>query len=133
MRKQKVTAEYIALTLLLFVLQAMWPSSMNAQVVGATLSGVVADSSGAAVPAAKISIRNVGTDDLREVSSNADGLYSAPNLLPGTYEVGVSAQGFSTVVQKGINLSVGAQQALNFTLKPGQVSQSVEVTDIIPA
>ena len=71
MRKQKVTAEYIALTLLLFVLQAMWPSSMNAQVVGATLSGVVADSSGAAVPAAKISIRNVGTDDLREVSSNA--------------------------------------------------------------
>jgi Carboxypeptidase regulatory-like domain/TonB dependent receptor len=133
MIKQKVTAEYIALALLLFVLQAMWPSSMNAQVVGATLSGVVADSSGAAVPAAKISIRNVGTDDLREVSSNADGLYSAPNLLPGTYEVSVSAQGFSTVVQKGINLSVGAQQALNFTLKPGQVSQSVEVTDIIPA
>jgi hypothetical protein len=133
MRKQKVTAEYIALALLTFVLQGMWPSSINAQVVGATLSGVVADSSGAAVPAAKISIRNVATSDLREVSSNADGLYSAPNLLPGTYEVTISAQGFSTVVQKGITLTVGAQQALNFTLKPGQVSQSVEVTDIIPA
>jgi hypothetical protein len=133
MRKQKVTAEYIALALLTFVLQGMWPSSINAQVVGATLSGVVADSSGAAVPAAKISIRNVATSDLREVSSNADGLYSAPNLLPGTYEVTISAQGFSTVVQKGITLTVGAQQGLNFTLKPGQVSQSVEVTDIIPA
>jgi Carboxypeptidase regulatory-like domain/TonB dependent receptor len=133
MRKQKVTAKYIALALLIFVLNAMWPSSMNAQVVGATLSGVVADSSGAAVPAGKISITNVATGDLREVSSNADGLYSAPNLLPGTYEVSVSAQGFSTVVQKGITLTVGAQQALNFTLKPGQVSQSVEVTDIIPA
>src|SRR6202051_656275 len=133
MRKHKVTAEYIALALLIFVLKATWPSSMNAQVVGATLSGVVADSSGAAVPAAKISIRNVATGDLRDVSSNADGLYSAPNLLPGTYEVSISAQGFSTVVQKGINLTVGAQQALNFTLKPGQVSQSVEVTDVIPA
>src|SRR3984957_15993551 len=133
MRKQKVTSDYLVLALLIFVLHAMWPSSMNAQVVGATLSGVVADSSGAAVPAAKISIRNVSTGDIREVSANVDGLYSAPNLLPGTYEVSVSAQGFSTVVQKGINLTVGAQQALNFTLKPGQVSQSVEVTDVIPA
>ncbi|MCU1303877.1 MAG: hypothetical protein JWQ87_4161 [Candidatus Sulfotelmatobacter sp.] len=133
MTRQKMTAKWMMLVLLMIVLHAMWPSMMQAQVVGATLSGVVGDSSGATVPGAKVSIRNVATGDIREVTSNEDGLYSAPNLLPGTYEVSVSAQGFSTLVQKGINLTVGAQQALNFSLKPGQVSQSVEVTDIIPA
>src|SRR5712671_6494101 len=133
MTKQKMTAKWMMLVLLMIVLHAMWPSMMKAQVVGATLSGVVGDSSGATVPGAKVSIRNAATGDIREVTSNEDGLYSAPNLLPGTYEVSVSAQGFSTLVQKGINLTVGAQQALNFSLKPGQVSQSVEVTDIIPA
>jgi hypothetical protein len=133
MRKQNKTANLMMVAMLTIALHAMWPRSADAQVSGATLSGVVADSSGAAVPAAKVSIKNGATGDVREVSSNADGLYSAPNLLPGAYEVTVSAQGFSAIVQKGIILTVGAQQALNFTLKPGQITQSVEVTDIIPS
>ena len=118
---------------LAIMLHATWPSFAGAQAVGATLSGVVADSSSAAVPNAKIAVKNVATGDLREATSNQDGLYSAPNLLPGTYEVNVSAQGFSSVVQKNVTLTVGAEQALNFTLKPGQVSQSVEVTDVLPS
>ena len=133
MKKPNQITKLMTLALLTILLHAMWPSSANAQAVGATLSGVVADSTGAAVPNAKISIRNGATDDVRDATSNQDGLYSAPNLLPGTYEVNVSAQGFSAVVQKGISLTVGAQQALNFTLKPGQVTQSVEVTDILPS
>jgi outer membrane receptor protein involved in Fe transport len=66
------------------------------------------------------------------VTSNADGLYSAPNLLPGSYEVSAVAKGFSKVVQKGITLSVGAQVALNLTLKPGQVTEVVEVESAPP-
>src|SRR5713226_9650631 len=86
----------------------------HGQVSGATLTGVVADESGSGVPDAKVSIKNVGTGTVREQTTNGDGLYSAPNLLPGTYEVTISAKGFQTTVQKGIELTVGATQALNF-------------------
>src|SRR4029077_6183164 len=63
---------------------------------------------------------------------DAAGFYSAPNLLPGTYEVSASATGFSTEVQTGLTLTVGAEQALNFTLQVGQVTQTVQVTGEAP-
>jgi len=99
----------------------------HAQAVGASLSGLVTDERGGPVPGATVSIKNVGTGVVREVSTNGDGFYSAPNLLPGTYEVRVTAQGFQTLVQKEIGLTVGAQQALNLSLKVGQVNETVEV------
>ena len=102
------------------------------QAVGATLSGVVTDASGAQVPGATVSIRNLATGDVRAVSSNESGLYAAPNLLPGDYEVQVAAKGFGTVTQKGISLTVGAQQVLNVTLKVGQVAQTIEVSAVAP-
>ncbi|MBZ5660995.1 MAG: carboxypeptidase regulatory-like domain-containing protein, partial [Acidobacteriia bacterium] len=63
---------------------------------------------------------------------DSSGLYSAPNLLPGNYEVSVTAPGFSTQMRKGITLTVGAQQALDITMQVGQVSQTVEVTEEAP-
>jgi hypothetical protein len=105
----------------------------SAQVSGATLSGGVTDESGAAVAGASVSIKNTATGAVRDVTANEDGFYSAPNLLPGTYEVSVSAQGFATVIQKGITLTVGAQQSLNISLKVGQMAQSVVVNDLPPA
>jgi hypothetical protein len=104
-----------------------------AQVSGATLSGVVTDTSGAAVPNANVAIKNVATGVVRDVASNGDGFYTAPNLLPSTYEVTVSAQGFTTVVEKDVTLTVGQQQELNVSLKVGQMTQSVEVTAAPPA
>jgi carboxypeptidase family protein/TonB-dependent receptor-like protein len=104
-----------------------------AQVSGATLSGVVTDTSGAAVPNANVAIKNVATGVVRSVTSNQDGFYTAPNLLPSTYEVTASAQGFNTIVEKGIVLTVGQEQELNISLKVGQVQQSIEVTAAPPA
>ncbi len=104
-----------------------------AQVSGATLSGVVTDTSGAAVPNANVAIKNVATGVVRSVTSNQDGFYTAPNLLPSSYEVTASAQGFNTIVEKGITLTVGQEQELNISLKVGQVQQSIEVTAAPPA
>ena len=104
----------------------------RAQAVGAALSGLITDERGGPVPAATVSIKNLGTGVVREVSSNGDGFYSAPNLLPGTYEVRVAAQGFQTSVQKDVRLTVGAQQALNVGLKVGQLTQTVEVSATPP-
>src|ERR1700736_5871871 len=104
----------------------------RAQLAGANLSGVVMDASGSAVPNATISIKNVTTGVIREVRSNSDGLYSAPNLLPGDYDIEASAPSFSQTIVKGVSLTVGSERALNLTLKVGAINLVVEVTETPP-
>ena len=108
-----------AVTLLTFVALVLSMSNsipVYGQLVGAMLSGTVTDQSGGVVPQAAISIKNIATGITRTSTTSAAGFYSAPNLLPGTYEIRAAAQGFSTEVQTGIKLTVGEQQVLNFTL-----------------
>lgn len=112
---------------------ALFVVPAGAQVSGATLTGTVTDESGAVVPNAKVAILNVSTGVVREVAANTDGLYSAPNLLPGTYQVTVSNKGFQTSVQKGITLTVGSTQTLNVSMKVGELTQTVEVTAALQA
>jgi len=121
-----------AIMLALFVASGGLACAAHAQAVGASLSGLITDERGGPVPGATVSIKNVGTGIVREVTSNGDGFYSAPNLLPGTYEVRVTAQGFQTSIQKDIQLTVGAQQALNLSLKVGQLNQTVQVSAAPP-
>src|SRR5260370_24543364 len=78
----------------------------HGQVSGATLTGVVADESGSGVPDAKGSIENVGTGTGRGQTTNGDGLYSAANLVPGTYEVTISAKWVQATGEKGTGVSV---------------------------
>ena len=121
----------VMLTMLAIVLHLAWPRPAQAQAVGATLSGAVTDSSGAAISNAAVSIKNENTGEVREQTTNSDGIYSAPNLIPGPYEVSVTAAGFKKLVQ-AITLTVGGQRELNLSLKPGQTTEVVEVTDIPP-
>jgi hypothetical protein len=121
-----------AIMLTLLVASGGLAGAARAQAVGAALSGLITDERGGPVPGATVSIRNLGTGVVREVSSNGDGFYSAPNLLPGMYEVRVAAQGFQTSVQKDVRLTVGAQQALNVSLKVGQINVTVEVNATPP-
>ena len=104
-----------------------------AQVSGATMAGTVSDASGAVIPNAQVSIKNVGTGQERAVTADAAGFYTAPNLLPGSYDVTATAAGFSTEVRSGITLTVGAEQVLNITMKVGQISEKVQVTGEAPA
>src|SRR5689334_1662682 len=103
-----------------------------AQVAGATLSGTVTDPSRAAIVGAKVSIANKETGITRDVTTDAAGLYSAPNLLPGPYEVTASASGFSTAKQADLTLTVGAQQVLDLPLEIGEATQTVLVTETVP-
>lgn len=125
----KTLCAFIA-TLLLTIGQA-WHT--EAQVTGATLSGWVRDATSAVVPGATVNIKNTANGETHKVTTNADGLYSVPNLIPGPYQVEVSAPGFRTLVQKSLNLTVGAEQSLNLTLQIGSNSQTVVVTDVAPA
>jgi outer membrane receptor protein involved in Fe transport len=104
----------------------------QAQVTGATLTGTVSDASGAVIPNAQIVATDVATGVARTVTANSAGLYIVPNLLPGNYEVRVSATGFRTKLEKGVTLTVGAEQLLDFSLTVGETSQAVEVTTEAP-
>jgi hypothetical protein len=131
-RQNRLGLRFGAIVLVLLIASGGLAGAAHAQAVGAALSGLITDEHGGAVPGATVSIKNVGTGVVREVSSNGDGFYSAPNLLPGTYEVRVTAPGFQTFLQKEISLTVGAQQALNLSLKVGQLNQTVEVSAAPP-
>ena len=117
---------------MLTLLLGAFPSQVYGQVAGATLSGSITDSSGGGIPKAAVSIRNTATDVTRETISDSAGYYTAPNLLPGSYDITFTAPGFATVVQEGITLTVGAVRTLDLTMAVGQVTQKVEVTTVAP-
>src|ERR1700722_351859 len=111
----------------MLALAMLLSSPVHAQVSGATLTGTVMDASGAVIANAKVSIKDKATDVTRDVTTDSSGLYNAPNLQPGVYEVTVEAPGFSTFVQTGLTLTVGATQALNISL---HIVRNVEPTDV---
>ncbi|HVR27851.1 MAG TPA: carboxypeptidase regulatory-like domain-containing protein [Candidatus Polarisedimenticolia bacterium] len=133
MRNRNAEKHAGALVTMAVVLFVMLPLRSYAQVSGATLTGTVSDSSGAVIPNVHLSIKNEGTGEVRSVIVDSAGFYSAPNLLPGQYDVTVTAPGFATTVQKGVTLTVGAQQLLNVKMLVGQVTQTVEVQDLPPS
>jgi hypothetical protein len=125
----KIASYFVALAALLGI---GLPLRLSAQIVGATLSGTVTDSSGGVVPNADVTAKNVSTGISRSATTNGSGLYTVPNLQPGPYEITVAASGFNTDVRSGITLNVGQELVLNFTVKPGMAVQKVEVNAEAP-
>jgi Carboxypeptidase regulatory-like domain/TonB dependent receptor/TonB-dependent Receptor Plug Domain len=117
---------------LLVMIGSFAAARLYGQAVGATLSGTITDASGGVVANAEVAILNTATGETRKVTTNAEGIYSAPNLIPGNYSVTVSATGFSKAVQSGITLTVGGAQTLNVTLQVGQSTQTVQVSAEAP-
>src|SRR5712692_3598432 len=106
---------------------------VQAQVAGGTISGTVVDSSGSVIPKASVSITNLATGINRTVTTNEDGLYIAPNLLPASYELTFTAPGFKTEVRRGIELTVGAAVVLNQTMQVGTTKETIQVQTEAPA
>src|SRR5580704_193177 len=107
-------------------------AAASGQVVGATLTGTVTDPSGAAIPRAMVTIRNVATGAVNAVPANGEGIYSASNLLPGDYAVSVTAPGFSAKQRSRLTLTVGEKQVLNLSMTVGAVGSTVEVVAAVP-
>jgi outer membrane receptor protein involved in Fe transport len=103
-----------------------------AQVAGGTLSGTVSDPNGAGIPQAKLVIKNVATGVERTVITNADGFYTTVNLLPGSYQIAISADGFNSETRHGVTMTVGSQITVDITLRVGTISNRVEVTAQVP-
>jgi len=122
-----------ALIALFSMLLMLLPTTTPAQVAGGTLSGTIADPSGAGIPQARVVIKNVATGVERTLTTNSDGFYIAPNLLPGDYQVTVSAKGFNTETKSSINMTVGSRQTFDLTMQVGTITNKVEVSTEAPA
>ncbi len=106
----------------------LFASAALAQNAAGTLDGRVVDSSGAAIPGARVTIENQATNVKLVVPTNADGRFYERYLLPGTYTVSVEKPGFQRYVQSSIQLDVEQTIALTIPLKVGEVTTTVEVT-----
>src|SRR5438094_4937910 len=120
------------LTLLAVTLGFLFPAVSWGQVAGGTISGTVTDSSGRVIGNVQITINNLATGVTRDVTTNDGGFYSAPNLLPGTYQAKFSAKGFKTEARNGIALTVGATEVLDLTMKVGTAVETLQVTSEAP-
>jgi Carboxypeptidase regulatory-like domain/TonB-dependent Receptor Plug Domain/TonB dependent receptor len=105
---------------------ALQASSAFAQVDRATVTGTVRDSSGAVVPGATVTARNVATNVASESVTDAQGAYQIGALIPGSYSVDVTLAGFQKTMRK-VDLDVGQRSRVDFTLAVGAVEQSVTV------
>src|SRR5712672_1280468 len=122
----------VCISLLVLLQFSVVAINVQAQVAGGTISGTVTDSSGRVVNNVQITITNVATGVTREVTTNDEGFYSAPNLLPGTYEAKFTAHGFKIEKRGGIELTVGASVALDQVLSIGSTLETVVVQSEAP-
>ena len=99
-----------------------WGQSQNSSV-----SGQVSDPSGAVVAGAVVTITSSERQSANKVSSDTEGRYSFPNLVPGAYELRVVAAGFRTFVQQGITLVANQTVRVDPKLEVGEQLQEVTV------
>src|ERR687891_275138 len=115
-----------------FALMLVFCASVFAQETRGTISGVVLDEQGGAMPGVSVTITNVDTNVSTTLTTNSTGYYQAPLLLPGNYRVTAELQGFKTSVRSGIILSVAQQASVDLTLGVGALSETVTVSGEAP-
>jgi hypothetical protein len=98
-----------------------------AQTTGGTLSGFVTDPARAVIPGATVTVVNQATGVSRTLTTDERGFYSAPNLLPGRYDLTASLSGFSDAARRGLLVEVGQEVVVSLQLEVGAVKESVEI------
>ena len=104
----------------------------RAQVDSGSILGTVYDQSGAVIAGAKVTLTSEGTGVSLSTTTSGEGGYKFSPVRIGSYTIEVSNTGFATVTTKGVQVNIGADVVQNFTLRTGNVSQTVEVTAEAP-
>ena len=99
-----------------------------AQLPTGTILGDVRDPAGSLIPGAMVTAKNVENGQTRTATSSSSGTYRFSALPVGAYEVRVGASGFQTEARTGVTLEVGQEAIVNFALKVGELTQTVEVS-----
>lgn len=111
---------------------AVWamPASVRAQTVTGTMQGTVTDQSGAVIPGVTITIRNVDTGQERVVTTNEEGVYNAPFLPLGRYNVNASVSSFGRVTRENVEVTLNQTIISNFELRPALNEDVTVTTDV---
>lgn len=102
--------------------------ALRAQTATGSLSGTVRDPGGSSVPAAKITLTNLGTNEKRSTAPNGQGYYSFPFLPPATYRAEVEAPGFKRFLQERIKIDVALAATLDVPLELGSLAEQITVS-----
>jgi Carboxypeptidase regulatory-like domain/TonB dependent receptor-like, beta-barrel len=127
-----MTSRHLAAALLAAGLLAFAVAPLTAQEFRGSILGTVTDTSGGALPGAKVTVTNEATGTTVEAQTNADGNYVVPFLLPATYTVAVAAEGFKAATQKGVVVQVQDKINLRFKLEVGAQAETIEVVARTP-
>ncbi|MGI4979599.1 MAG: carboxypeptidase regulatory-like domain-containing protein [Janthinobacterium lividum] len=104
----------------------------QSQSINGTIRGQITDPSGAPVPSTAITVKNLDTGYVRELTADSEGRYVAPNLPIGTYSVQAVSASFAPLTQTGIRVGAGTDSTLDEVLKAGSVATEVTVTSEAP-
>ncbi len=111
-----------------FLACALVVSLSNGQSNSGNIQGTVSDSTGAALPKATVTVRNLDTGATVSTETTDAGLYSAPNLPPGRYALTVEAPNFKKYVREGVTVPTGTTVTLDIQMQLGMVSENVVVS-----
>jgi hypothetical protein len=103
-----------------------------AQSTGGRILGTVTDPSGAAVAGARVIVSDVQRGTSRTLTTDDAGAFVAPDLEPGTYKLRVEAKNFKSEERPSIQIEVATDVRIDFSLQPGQVSETITITDEVP-
>jgi hypothetical protein len=127
LRRNRTQLGLLAITLLSVACSLAWGQSTSGRILG-----TVTDASGAAVRAATVTVTDVQRGTVRALTTDESGAYVAAELQPGTYKVHVEAKGFKTIERPSVLVEVATDVRADFTLQPGQVTETVVVEEEIP-
>ena len=114
------------------VLSAATAAFSQSQSINGTIRGQITDATGAPLPNATVSVRNTDNGYVRELTTDSEGRYLAPNLPIGTYSVTANSASFAPLTQTGIHVAAGGDDTVDETLRAGSVATEIRVTSDAP-
>lgn len=118
----------VLMAILVVTLALVTAPVASAQVLYGSIIGSVEDASGGLVPGATVTVTNKGTGATREVTTDDAGRYSVASLLPGRYDVKITAQGFRTTTRTDVEVTANTVSRIDQRLEVGQLAEQVTVS-----
>jgi hypothetical protein len=110
----------------------LWASQAAAQTSYGSVVGTVVDATRGSIPAASVTLTNIGTGERRSIPTDADGNFQFVNLIPGNYRVQVESRGFKRYSQEPIRVEVEAAVRIEAIMQVGDVAEEVTVSSEAP-
>jgi len=124
---RKLLCAVFVLTFALGLASSGWGQS---QITSGTVQGDVLDEKGGSVAGATVEAKNLDTNFSQTETTNTEGHFVFLSLAPGRYTLTISKQGFASVLQQNVNLTVGQTLSIPVTLKVSSVAQQIVVSDV---